>query len=264
MALDPAIISALYQALLGRDADDDGLGFWTTADAPEEVIAGLSRSPEGKARLRQLAAAVASQPEGAQGLARLRTGGGRAACGDVPSARIAAEVLPSLPVAEVAAGLPAPRIAVAGPYAPQLAGELARRGAGEAAAVDPLSGAEAADVLVLTDPAAAAVLAWGAPHVLEQTTRRVVCPAMLDFGAAAWLAREALSERCSLLHGLGFAEVRVMLFRRHGGVTDVLQISHGLPEAEHPLTLRDHLPDPISRPPSAWCFADRVPTHDRL
>ena len=177
----PAVVDALYRAMLGRSPDPEGAAYWATVGSVDAVIEGLSATPDYRQRIMRAAAGT-----GADSLLALRTlrlvhSDGLAALGrPAPATSFGA-----LPLEEITRDAGRPVVHVLGPYAPQLAEELQRLGTVTAAHAGLKDASGPCDVLVTTDPEYVGALASLLPQHLDAIGLRLLVPAPVDLTLSA-------------------------------------------------------------------------------
>ena len=255
----PAVVDALYRAMLGRSPDPEGAAYWATVGSVDAVIEGLSATPDYRQRIMRAAAGT-----GADSLLTLRTlrlvhSDGLAALGrPAPATSFGA-----LPLEEITCDAGRPVVHVLGPYAPQLAEELQRLGTVTAAHAGLKEATGPCDVLVTTDPEYVGALASLLPQHLDAIGLRLLVPAPVDLTLSAEEAAAELLRARIALHDLGFIEVLRLHRRRHGAVTETLEASYTTPDPTRPRIVGHADPDALTAPRTAWLVANRIPRHDR-
>jgi hypothetical protein len=271
----PAVVTALYLALLGREPDPEGLQFWRTAGSAEEVIGALTDTEEHKQRLVVLAQAVAdSRPADTSAVAavRLEVGNGMVA---LDAREIAVEALSTLPWEDLAAD-PRAAVLVLGPYARQFTDELGRRSAGVeahaglaavlpalAAMQEPVAGRRTG-TLVLTDEEYLPALVRLRPDVLVGRVLTLMHPLTIAAGTPADEAAIAVRTARLRLHALGYVEVSRVFSRRYGGGVVVLDRTYTSPDERGPYEAVEASAATAQQSRSVWMIGRRIPVGDRV
>jgi hypothetical protein len=264
-------VRALYLALLNREPDPEGLGFWTRSTSVEDVVGALAATEEYRERVHLLAAAGASgvEPDLSAGevAVRLENGDGLVSLTD---GALVLEGLSTMPWAEVEED----PVWVLGPYGQELAGELVTRGlAGHSTAGLRMAGADDTAVsgeqrrhrtatLILTEERYVAALARLRPDVLGGTLRTIMHPVSVAAGTPADDTERVILVARQRLHRLGFIEVSQVFGRRYGGGTVVVDRTYTTPELGR-LYERSAGEHGVRPPRSVWLVGRRTPVLDR-
>jgi hypothetical protein len=258
--LDGPVVDALYRGLLGRGPDPAGREHWMSCGSVEGLVDALVGTDEFERRAAERRGHARGTDVLLQMVSRLDHGRGVGRVTDFPPGVSMIDVLAAVPWQEIGDGLALSGIAVLGPYAAELANELGRRaGVGNVVNGMGADGLEVApDVLVLTDPGYLDALAWSRPGLLASVRVRLLVP-LLAAGGAPDDERQAIAlARRTVLHGLGFAEVRHVFARRFSATLVHLDTSHVTPDPDPLVTTRCVL-DAMALPAATWLIADRWP-----
>jgi hypothetical protein len=265
----PEVVDALYRALLGRSAEPAAIEFWTTASSVEDIIAAIVATPQFQRRVVVQAAMIGASEGSGQDAAevrrhaRLLSGGGLTAVGDLPEETSWPDLLRTLPIDALSRNVIHGSALVLGPYAQQLAEELRTRGGFKevSAGLQAIDSEARADVLVLTDPSLADAIRWSHPHMFDWIRRRVITPVLASNGPEAGLNDLTVKRQREELHKRGFLEVTRLAYRPFGDVEVIVDVTHATTGGTHE-TIQGS-PDSSGAPVAWWLVADRVPSFGR-
>lgn len=263
----PAVVDALYRALLGYSPDAEGLAYWLGSEDVDAIIAGLVGTDRFRERALRLSGAASRSFDVSAAGYRLDRGRGLVELVD-PDPRVPVQAgLDAVPWDEVRGDLSQATVRVLGRFAGELATELARRDD----ALTVLTGIEAlsggaspeVDVLVLTSGLDLHGLLWAAPDMLRSVRDHLLVPVQLSAALPPdeqWAARADVRR---VLHSLGFVEVKQVCRRRHGGGVVRLDVTHATPDAGVLHTVERYVGEEALVPASTWMVAGRRGTVGR-
>lgn len=268
MAVGRDVVDALYRALLGYPADEDGLAHWSAAPSVDDVIAALlstDRFAERAAALVDASGAPITATDSAVAALRLEHGAGLMELVDAPDGVAPFAGLDALPWGLVCAGIPDAAVQVVGRYAAELAAELLSRGVTRTAHAGTQGGrwaVAAPDVLLLTGTGDLAGLRAARPDLLRAVRSRVVLPVQVPVGRPFDEATALRDKARRYVHACGFTGVRHVFRRRHGGGVVVLDVSAATPTPGALMTTAVTEVDPVLVPMTTWLVGDRAPVEE--
>lgn len=259
MALGQDVVSALYAVLLGHSPDEEGLSYWQDAPSVEVVASALMSTERFRERVSTLVGEphAVSRDVAAIAALRLDHGAGLIELTDLPPAVPPFAGLDAVPWADLVQGLRRGHASVIGRFATQFAAQLRSKGLVDDA-VAGTAEVGPVDLLVLTRGSDLGALRLTRPDLIRAVRGRIALPVQLD----ALLPddeRAVMRDRARAeLHACGFAEVRHLYRRRHGGDSVHLDLTWSTPDhgVLHRVTLTSVDADAV--PAATWLVADRA------